>query len=638
MATELSTISLADIVVVDSKGAAVEGSWQWVNASKTLDAGAYVEQAIFTASGDNAEFYDDATVDVTIDVGVPKERTTGVFGDPIGPNEGTRTLTDCEGWMTAKVVGDDLGGVTVLTDSDWPVVNVENATRGGKVTIWVENDETIWVYEGVVYLEKSDAVTGYKNSTMHLTLKADVAGVWTAQSEEEAIATVTVPSESTSEITAAITCKDEGNTRLTIKNDYVVYTVIVNVDGEKPVEPGKFNLAQGEKAVMSLHYLNGQTPTARYFYVSNDVNDVVGFLVARDGSWQYQQETLNVTFMATTDDGSAKIGVWEHNQQDPKQSWNSYTSLPYVSEAVAMPKRIVYLGETKDLYCLSSEAAAWTVKTAEDGIVSVTAPSGAVAEGYAKVKGEKVGTTTFTIGNTTEVEEGFSKGVTYTINYEVRGMPIVDDSLTGDANLEPGKPLSTIGVAGSMKDAKGNAVEGTFAWVDGTKTFDKEGTETVKAIFTPANSSYDSVKVDVVVKVSEGGWDPATDPSVPASNMGIEGKLAEASFKTLSVWAQANGVEFWSGDRDEDYLNAFLLNCDPEDADKESDAYAIVSIKQLDDGSWEVKAKTKNTDGDDYYGMSVILGSESIEDPNWDDTNADGPFFKAELQVKPAAE
>ena len=36
--------------------------------------------------------------------------------------------------------------------------------------------------------------------------------------------------------------------------------------------------------------------------------------------------------------------------------------------------------------------------------------------------------------------------------------------------------------------------------------------------------------------------------------------------------------------------------------------------------------------------MSVILGSESIEDPDWDDMYVDGPFFKAELQVKSAAE
>ena len=87
-----------------------------------------------------------------------------------------------------------------------------------------------------------------------------------------------------------------------------------------------------------------------------------------------------------------------------------------------------------------------------------------------------------------------------------------------------------------------------------------------------------------------------------------------------------------------DYLTAFLLNCDPDDSGKESEGYAIESITQKDDGSWEVKARTKNTEGKDYNGMSVILGSESIEDPDWDDANVDGPFFKAELQVKPAAE
>lgn len=135
--------------------------------------------------------------------------------------------------------------------------------------------------------------------------------------------------------------------------------------------------------------------------------------------------------------------------------------------------------------------------------------------------------------------------------------------------------------------------------------------------------------------VQDGGWNPDVDPSVTAASMGITGDLSVVSFKDLSTWAQDNGVEFKAGDMDA-YKDAFLLNCAPAAVESEREAFKVTAITQEEDGSWTVNAVNENTDGKPYYGNVVIKGSETLEDPTWDATNTEGPFFKAFLEVKPA--
>ena len=138
--------------------------------------------------------------------------------------------------------------------------------------------------------------------------------------------------------------------------------------------------------------------------------------------------------------------------------------------------------------------------------------------------------------------------------------------------------------------------------------------------------------VGVVAKSVGGGWDPTVDPTVPASSKGITGKLANASFKDLSTWAQNNSVAFKADNLDE-YADAFLLDCDPDDVKEAAKNFKFASIAQDADGNWVVAINNEDLrGGQHFYGNGIAIITR-YSDVTCKTPAADGNFFKAALEV-----
>ena len=476
-------------------------------------------------------------------------------------------------------------------------------------------------YNVTVYETKTENALVGLGKTANIDCTSDFEGAWTAQlaegAEEGVVQIGNEWGESSTEFRLQLKGLKKGKTVVLVKNAYAQYTI--NVEVSEQIENIELSMKVDDIVNTNLTW-----ETAAYWTAVSDNEDVAtvtvgsGETAATDAKVEAKkagnaQWTVYVGATAGAMDYAAytmNIKVWEDKGAMPVD---------------LLPK------ETKTLNLTSAAAASWTAVSSDKNVATVTG-SGVISTSFAPVitAGDvDEGSATITVQNDyvkyeiiVTVKDGFL------VNYYDDNENVHTDEakiLTYETDLHiwdgDREGLELVG----YKKENGEALEKSD---EALRAYIKEEAE------KPGCDG--EVKVFGTWKKS--GWNPETDPSVPASDMGIEGKLGQASFKTLSVWAQANGVEFWTGDKDADYLDAFLLNCDPDDSGKESEAYAIESITLKDDGSWEVKAKTKNTDGDDYNGMSVIYGSESIEDPDWDDTNADGPFFMAELQVKPAAE
>ena len=143
------------------------------------------------------------------------------------------------------------------------------------------------------------------------------------------------------------------------------------------------------------------------------------------------------------------------------------------------------------------------------------------------------------------------------------------------------------------------------------------------------------------VVAAQQGWpkNPADYSDKPAKDIpGVKlpTALENVDGATLITWATGVGaVDFAAADAIK--TDAFLLNIanssDAASVQAEKAAFKITSITQESDGSWTVTAVQQNTDGKAYNGQVVIKGSETLEDPEWDASNVEGPFFKAFLEI-----
>ena len=149
-----------------------------------------------------------------------------------------------------------------------------------------------------------------------------------------------------------------------------------------------------------------------------------------------------------------------------------------------------------------------------------------------------------------------------------------------------------------------------------------------------AGTTFEMPAEDVTVAATfkkQGGWDPQVDPNLPASEKGIEGKLANASFKDLSTWAQTYGVEFKAGNMDE-YKDAFLLDCDPDEVEEAKKDFKFASITQDAEGNWVVVINNEKVGGQHLYGNGIAIITR-YSDVTCETPADDGNFFKAELEV-----
>ena len=149
-----------------------------------------------------------------------------------------------------------------------------------------------------------------------------------------------------------------------------------------------------------------------------------------------------------------------------------------------------------------------------------------------------------------------------------------------------------------------------------------------------AGTTFEMPAEDVTVAATfkkQGGWDPQVDPNLPASDKGITGKLANASFKDLSTWAQKYDVEFKAGNMDE-YKDAFLLDCDPDEVEDAKKDFKFASITQDAEGNWVVVINNEKVGGQHLYGNGIAIITR-YSDVTCETQADDGNFFKAELEV-----
>ena len=144
-----------------------------------------------------------------------------------------------------------------------------------------------------------------------------------------------------------------------------------------------------------------------------------------------------------------------------------------------------------------------------------------------------------------------------------------------------------------------------------------------------AGTYTDDQTVTVVLTKKAGGWDPTVGPTVPASEKGITGELANASFKDLSTWAQTYSIPFQANM--DQYKDAFLLNCAPGEVAEKAKDFKFASITQDSEGNWVVTIDKEFGDNHRYgNGIAVIT---RYSDVYCKEPSATGAFFKATLEV-----
>ena len=244
-------------------------------------------------------------------------------------------------------------------------------------------------------------------------------------------------------------------------------------------------------------------------------------------------------------------------------------------------KRVVYVNQVKNAYCWAVKetnwtAGEWTAVSADEDTVAIGEDyeGGTANDTMVPFVGKKAGQTYLTVSNvktltdmtynwnstdaTTEekaVTKGEVKqGSSYKLWVEVRDTPKADGQITGSDTIKVGEKLNTIDIVGTMVDAAGEEVEGTFAWVDGeTIVPEPTGTQTFQATFTPDGDFYDEVTVEVTVMVI-----PSTKPTitiyieqgdyvedVQTNGVSVTGELelpAEATAVTLTLEADLDSL------------------------------------------------------------------------------------------------
>ena len=223
---------------------------------------------------------------------------------------------------------------------------------------------------------------------------------------------------------------------------------------------------------------------------------------------------------------------------------------------------------------------------------------------------------TFVVGDTDlDVTIPTPAGKTYEINYKWY------NNDEGGAMMAPLKPndLPPSFVYGETVEFKPEMVTDYHSDVESV---------TITPRLTDPITGY--VQIEITFK--KGGWDPTVDPTLPASDKGIEGKLANASFKDLSNWAMNNSVEFKAGNMDE-YVDAFLLDCAPDDVETEKENFKFASITQNAEGEWVVEINNEEIrGGQHFYGNGIAIITR-YSDVTCETPADDGNFFKASLEV-----
>ena len=177
--------------------------------------------------------YNDLTVSGVVGLSLKKGNDQNFTISNFSAPKGYETYTKQTDWyhtFKATLTGDKVGADTVYIGRFYD----------GKDFV-----SECYKYNVYVYEEKGDSITTLKagDELDDKTFTSEIAGAWEASSSDPTIVTVTEAGWPANEFTPVITAKAAGSAKLTIKNNFVVYTVDVTV--QTGTETKDISLAKG---------------------------------------------------------------------------------------------------------------------------------------------------------------------------------------------------------------------------------------------------------------------------------------------------------------------------------------------------------------------------------------------------------
>lgn len=181
--------------------------------------------------------------------------------------------------------------------------------------------------------------------------------------------------------------------------------------------------------------------------------------------------------------------------------------------------------------------------------------------------------------------------------------------------LNDGEPLEH---AENAYSAIGGDYELDPTWFK-TVNSDSDGADAFSAICLKGTGAVDNISV-VAEEAAAEDW--AADPTDVTGQTAAEAypsldntALASADAEALTQWAGTYGVDYADvADDPGNYVDAFLLNCDPTDVDDEAEEFvATITI----DGNGDIVVTPP--DGKTYNVTPQLKGKASLTDADWDD-------------------
>ena len=300
-------------------------------------------------------------------------------------------------------------------------------------------------YHVKVYEEKTDAIELEAGWPAYPTFTSEVAGAWEATSSDPSIVSIDEAGEVSTTFEPEIWGLKKGTATLTVKNNYCVYTVTVNVT--KGTETESFSAPISDEAV-EKEIVGG-------YSAESDDEDVATIDLSDGGT------KAKITCKGP---GVACCMVYDESEEMIYQFNVTVYEQVYSAQTVAT-------GAYMDIPCDSLYAAKWTAKSSDPAVVEVVNAEGEESETFTlKIKGVAEGTAQVIVKN---------DYVEYTFDVAVEDLTPVDvptavGGLTYNGNEQTGV-VASVGftlVNNTAKDA-GNytataTLEDGYIWADGS--------------------------------------------------------------------------------------------------------------------------------------------------------------------------
>ena len=265
---------------------------------------------------------------------------------------------------------------------------------------------TMYQYNVFVYDEATDSIDCKAGDVItDKAFTSEKAGAWEATSSDPTVVTVTEAGWTDTSFTPVIKALKEGKATLTVKNNFITYTVTVNVAKGKEIK--NISIEKDGEAYVDDTIAGGAS-------ASSDDEGVATI-------------TLNSATKATIAGVAAGDAVCtvKDSASNPIYEYNVKVYETKTADA------LVATGKTATVSLMSAKPAVWTAKAYDETVVQVLTPSsGEATDAFSLLlKGLDVGSTTVSVEN-----DYVKYAVTVTVSGDVKKM---------DLAVETGKTVTT---------------------------------------------------------------------------------------------------------------------------------------------------------------------------------------------------